>query len=136
MEINLIQFLAEQYLPQKAAKFLSCSNIQKYFPKMCDCSKSKVNFSNKQKISYLNKSISFCSTDPQYYYARNVQLIIIYCKRKISLCGHSPCRSTHQCPSIYLWVCPREHMGVILHHSRGHYCKRRVILASNEVINS
>lgn len=35
--------------------------MQKYFPKMCDCTKSKVNFSCKPKITHLNKSISFYS---------------------------------------------------------------------------
>lgn len=58
MEKNLIP---SRTIPQKVAKFQSCSNIQKYIPKTCDRTKSKVNFSNKPKITFLNKSISFCS---------------------------------------------------------------------------
>lgn len=73
-------------------------------------------------------------TDTPCYYAWNVQLIITYCKRKQLPYGHNPYRIAQQTPSIYIWLGPIHCMDVILPHSKEHYCKRWLILASNEVI--
>lgn len=48
MEKNFIP--SRIILTAEVVKFLSCSNIHKYFLKMRDCTNSKVNFNNKAKL--------------------------------------------------------------------------------------